>query len=359
MVEEILRYTNCWEDAEILLKALQPKPQSNILSVASAGDNSFALLTTQPKQVVCVDINAIQLHLTALKQACFRVLDYEKMLCFLGFLPVKNTQLRWSILQELKPVITDLDTWNFWQNNKKMIENGIIYEGKFEKYFRFFSQKLLIWIHSRKTIQALFSPKNQEEQILFYDKKWNNWRWRLIFRIFFSRYVMGKYGRDKSFFNEVKIPVADYIYQKTSTHFRNIIAQNNHLLHFILVGNFGEMLPFYAKPENFEIIKKNIDKMVLFKGKVEDALLFFDKFDCFNLSNIFEYMPDNVFLETAKKLSEMAENNASFAYWNLMVSRKMSQILPKNFQIDDTNCNLFRDTDKGFFYSQMILEHKV
>lgn len=355
MVKEILRYANCWEDAEILLAGLNIKPESNILSVASAGDNSFSLLTTQPKQIVCVDINTIQLHLTALKQACFRNLDYEKMMAFLGF---SNTEYRLDIFKELKQYINYPHTWDFWNEHQSLIKNGLIYQGKFEKYFHFFSKKLLPLIHSKKTINLLFSPKNIDEQILFYDKKWNNWQWKLIFSIFFSRYVMGKYGRDKSFFNEVKISVTDYIYQKTSNHFKNPRSQHNNLLHFILLGNFGSLLPHYIQPENFEIIKKNIEKMTLFQGKVEDAIPVFSKFQYFNLSNIFEYMSDNIFIETAQKLAQGSENEAYFLYWNLMVPRIMSDILPEYFEGNVTMNAKLSTQDKGFFYNQVILDYK-
>ncbi|MBX9450241.1 MAG: BtaA family protein [Taibaiella sp.] len=46
---DFIRYANCWEDADILLKGLHPAKGSSILSIGSAGDNSFSLLSTQPR----------------------------------------------------------------------------------------------------------------------------------------------------------------------------------------------------------------------------------------------------------------------------------------------------------------------
>ena len=43
---DLIRYANCWEDADVLLDALQPKPGDRILSIASAGDNSLSLLAS-------------------------------------------------------------------------------------------------------------------------------------------------------------------------------------------------------------------------------------------------------------------------------------------------------------------------
>lgn len=81
----IIRYANCWEDPKVLLQGLAPKRSSKILSIASAGDNSFSLLVTNPELVVAVDVNLTQLYLVELKKAAIRSLDYEDILVFLGF----------------------------------------------------------------------------------------------------------------------------------------------------------------------------------------------------------------------------------------------------------------------------------
>ncbi|TAH28591.1 MAG: DUF3419 family protein [Cytophagales bacterium] len=152
--------------------------------------------------------------------------------------------------------------------------------------------------------------------------------------------------------------VADDIYQKTSKHFKNILSQQNYLLHFILLGDFGELLPHYVRPENYEKIKKNIDKMTLLQGKVEEAIPIFGQFQYFNLSNIFEYMPDDIFIETAQKLAQGSENEAHLVYWNLMVPRSMSTILPQYFQNNTTINEKLSTQDKGFFYNQVVIDVK-
>ncbi len=39
-----LRYAQCWEDADVLVAGLAVRPGDTVLSVASAGDNTLALL---------------------------------------------------------------------------------------------------------------------------------------------------------------------------------------------------------------------------------------------------------------------------------------------------------------------------
>ena len=60
---DIIRYANCWEDADILLAGLSPASGSKVLSIGSAGDNSFSFLVTDPELVAAVDINPTQLFL--------------------------------------------------------------------------------------------------------------------------------------------------------------------------------------------------------------------------------------------------------------------------------------------------------
>ena len=47
-----VRYAQCWEDADILVEALDVQPDDVVLSIASAGDNALALLSRGPARVV-------------------------------------------------------------------------------------------------------------------------------------------------------------------------------------------------------------------------------------------------------------------------------------------------------------------
>ena len=41
----VLRYAQCWEDADVLLAGLDVQPGDTCISIASAGDNSLSLLS--------------------------------------------------------------------------------------------------------------------------------------------------------------------------------------------------------------------------------------------------------------------------------------------------------------------------
>lgn len=339
--KNIIRYANCWEDADLLLSSLSIQRGDKVLSVGSGGDNSFALLSNAPSLVVAIDINPIQLHVIELKKAAIKTLNYTTFLEFLGF---RESKRRKEIYSQLVHVLPN-KTKDFWDRSFKQIEKGVIYSGKFEKYFRFFARFIVPLIHSKKTIDRLFKKKSAQEQRIFYNEVWENKRWKWLFKIFFSRFIMGKFGRDPSFFNEVKIPVAEYIFDKSKNHLSSTEAQSNYFLYFILTGHFGENLPYYAREENFESIKRNIDSLKTELNTVENVDIVTTGYNKFNLSNIFEYLNMDEFKAIAEKLTANSDSQSRFAYWNLMVNRDMTEISGKVEKISSDNFK-----DKGFFY---------
>ena len=344
-----IRYANCWEDADLLLSGLEIQEGDKVLSIGSAGDNSFSLLTGSPELVVAVDINPIQLHLIELKKAAFKALDYQEFLAFLGFSSCEN---RLDLFRKVA-LFLNSDLKKFWAKRFDEIEAGIIYQGKFENYFKIFKDKVLPFVHGKKKIDLLFEEKDSQEQVKYFSKKWNSLRWRSLFKVFFSKFVMGKLGRDPKFLEEVEVPVSEFILRQAKGHLQSEYCQKNYFLDFILRGKFNIALPHYAREENYLLIKENIDKLVVLEGYASDAFSQYQGFNKFNLSNIFEYMNVNTFKEVVNQLVEEGVSGAKYAYWNLMVARNMTSAQPNLTQVD-----LGAYNDNGFFYSNFHINQK-
>ncbi|MFN3404533.1 MAG: DUF3419 family protein [Cytophagaceae bacterium] len=351
---DFIRYANCWEDPEVLLSGLGNLEGSRVLSVGSGGDNSFALLTGNPEYIIAADISEPQLHLIELKKQAIKLLDQTECLELLGFIESKN---RFRVWNKIKSELSQ-DSRDYWDKNESQIGKGLIYSGKFERYFLFFSNYILPLIHSEKRINQLFEIKPEALQEKFYKEHWNNRRWRFLFRIFFSEFVMGKFGRDPEFLREVKVPVSTYIYMKAERHLKSAYCQNNPFLRFILTGKFSPLLPFYLREENFYKIKACIDRIFVQKGAVQD-LLEKHNFNRFNLSNIFEYIDKDSFTRLSEAFIRHSEKNSRFTYWNLMVPRRMSGIYPDKLEYHKELCQQLGKKDFGFFYNQFVSESKT
>ncbi len=350
---DLIRYANCWEDADILVEGLQCRPGQKILSIASGGDNSLALLTTKPELIFAVDLSPAQLYLVELKMLAIRHLDDHDLLAFLGFRP---SEKRLAVYQSLRSALS-AQAKAFWDSQTDSIKDGVIHSGKFERYFKVFREYVLPFIHSRSVTRRLLEAKSAERQVQFYENEWNTFSWKSLFRVFFSRFVMGRYGRDPQFLNEVKVPVSEFIFKKAQDELSNVKCQSNTFLRFILLGETGENLPFYLRPENLPIIRENLEVVRLHHGPLQDGFQH-DTFDRFNLSNIFEYMPASVFEELVIQLHKGSNPDARFAYWNLMVPRFLPHVLPEIFQADLEISNQLSKFDKGFFYRHFLVDQK-
>lgn len=347
---DFIRYSNCWEDADVLLKGLNPREGSRIISIASGGDNSFALLSSNPEKVVTIDISEVQLFLCELKKAAFQHLEYEEVLAFTG---ITNSRKRLYTYGKISPSLSS-GARHWWDNHLTLIEKGIVHIGKFERYFTFFRKWILPLIHSRKNNLELFKPKSQEEQTLFYDKKWNTWRWKLFFKMFFSEYVMGKFGRDPEFMKHVTVPVSTFIYDKAAKHLQTVDCQSNYLLQYIHLGCFDTTLPFYLRKENFSSIKSNLKQLEFRKENLLDELKG-NNFTHLNLSNIFEYISTEEFKNSALYFHQHLPKGSKLFYWNLMCPRSFAEVNPEKFILHKTS----EIPDMGFFYLRSILEETI
>ena len=82
-----VRYAQCWEDADILVDALDVRPDDVCLSIASAGDNVLALLSRGPARVVALDLSPAQLACLELRVAAYRELEHAELLELIGSTP--------------------------------------------------------------------------------------------------------------------------------------------------------------------------------------------------------------------------------------------------------------------------------
>ncbi|MFI5368936.1 MAG: DUF3419 family protein, partial [Spirochaetia bacterium] len=195
-----IRYAQCWEDADVLLAALQPGPGKHCLSIASAGDNTLALLSRHPESVLALDLSPAQIACLELRVAAYRALQHDELLALVGSI---ESGARPRFYQACRKHLS-AEVLVFWDERPDLIAAGIGSVGKFEHYFKLFRERVLALVHPSDRIQELLRPKSVQERRSFYDNRWDNFRWRLMFRVFFSRKVMGLLGRDPEFFRYVE-----------------------------------------------------------------------------------------------------------------------------------------------------------
>lgn len=346
-----VRYANVWEDADVLCDALQPAPGRRVLSIASAGDNAFAL-AAEGAHVVAVDLSPAQLALVELKRAAVLGLDHDALLRFLG---VRHDADRLVTYRRLAPALPE-PTRAFWDDRLDEIHRGVVHTGKFERYFELFRRRVVPFFHSRRTVDRLLAEKSLEERERFYAEEWDTWRWRALFRLFFSRRVMGRMGRDPEFFRYVQGDVAARILQRARHAFTALPTHDNPYLRFIFTGTFGETLPRYLEPGRFGALRAGMARLEIVAGAVDAIARERGPFDGYNLSDVFEYVNAPLAGRMYEELIRSARPGARLAYWNMLVPRRRPEKLADRVRSLDAIAGALHARDRAFFYSAFVLE---
>jgi S-adenosylmethionine-diacylglycerol 3-amino-3-carboxypropyl transferase len=349
-----IRYAQCWEDADVLLAALDVRPGDTCVSIASAGDNTLALLTRQPGRVVALDLSAAQLACLELRVAGFRALQHSELLELLGSLPSSRRRALYGRCRaHLAPAVRA-----FWDARPQAIDSGIGSAGKFERYLALFRERMLPLVHGRADVARLLAGGTGAQRRAFYARRWDTWRWRLLFHVFFSRTLMGRLGRDPSCFSYVEGSVAGRILERTRFALTELDPAENPYVGWILTGRHPHALPLALRPEHFETIRANLDRLEWRQESLELYLARADSASCdrYNLSDIFEYMAPNRYHAVLRQLARAGRPGARLVYWNMLVPRQCPTELAHLLRSRaDLAARLHRE-DKAFFYRALVVE---
>jgi S-adenosylmethionine-diacylglycerol 3-amino-3-carboxypropyl transferase len=352
-----LRYAQCWEDADVLVAGLAVRPGDTVLSVASAGDNTLALLAQGAGRVIAADMNPVQLAALALRVAAYQVLSHDELLELVGSRPSAR---RAALYARCRPALA-AGVRAYWDGQPEAVAMGIGAAGKFERYFQLFRQYVLPLVHGRRDVAALLAPKSAAERAAFYDARWDTRRWRWLFRAFFSEWVLGRLGRDPSFFAYVERDVPSHLLARTRHALATLDPSRNPYVQWILTGEHPTALPLALRAEWFGPIREALPRLELVCAPVEGVLAGgrVDRVDRFNLSNIFEYMGPEQHRAVLAQLLAASAPGTRLACWNLFVPRRGAAAFPERLRALDAEAARLFAADQAFFYSAFVLEEVV
>jgi len=356
-VFERLLFSTSWEDPLMDLEAFKiRKDRDVILSITSGGDKVLCLLAECPKKVIALDMNATQTALLELKMAGIRGLDHGAYLELLGVRPSNRIpRLYESIRAFLSP-----EAAGYWDANQPILHKGVLTQGRFEKYFSLFRAFLKL-IEGDRRIQAFFTFDRLEDQRNHYFKKWNTTAWKLFFKVFFSRLVLGSLGLDKEFFKYVE--EKDFgrnFYAKAQHAFTDLPLKTNYFMAQILLGRYlnEEEVPAYLKKKNFELLRGNLDRIEI---HLDEAERFFstlpdNSIDKFDFTNIFEWIDEETFERLLREAVRIATPGAVMTYRNTLVPRSHPPSLDPVIESDRALAKGLLFEDRSFFYSGFVVE---
>lgn len=365
-VFEKLVFAQSWEDPELDIEALQIVPSDHVLVVTSGGCNVLSLLTTGPRELIAIDMNPAQGWLLELKLAGIRTLSHDEFLRLLGVRFVEepnpnhytSTEVYGKLRGHLSP-----SARSFWDRNLKMISRGVLQSGRYEQYLRVF-RTLLRLIKGGPTVRELMN-QSLDRQLDFYQTRWDRAAWRLFFRVFFSRQVLGWRGLDPEFFKYVDgVGSFGEHWRQLAEHvLTDLPIRDNYFVAQICFGSYlnRQAVPRYLHPRYFETLKEYASRVLIVTEELEKFLLKSDSehIDKFALSNVFEWVDERTFHQLLLQIWRVGTPGARLCYRNLLVHRERQESLEGQLRSHRKKARQLLWHDRSFVYSNFVIEEVI
>jgi S-adenosylmethionine-diacylglycerol 3-amino-3-carboxypropyl transferase len=286
--------------------------------------------------------------------AALKRLQYDDFLQFLG---VRKSSRRPDLFKTLKGHLTPA-TRAFWETRPQLIQEGFLGRGRYEKFIALF-RSLLRALQGRKRIEGVFASDSLQQQRNYFERAWNTRRWRSIFKVFFSKQVLGRRGLSADYFqfDDGSTSFAESFLGRTRHALTELPVRDNYFLSQYFLGRYLDeaYMPAYLLERNFEVIAGRIDRVRIFTGDMKHWLA--DQpaasFDCFALSNICELMDHQDTLKTFQEVVRTARPGARMSFRNLMINRTVPDQLSDTILRDNALSTALKTNDRSFVYSRV------
>ncbi|MBN2620007.1 DUF3419 family protein [candidate division WOR-3 bacterium] len=350
-----IQYSNCWEDAEIVIKALDIKPGGIYLSIASAGDNTLSMLAHNPAVVLAVDKNPAQLACLDLRRAAIKHFSYEDTLSFLGII---GSASRPGMYKKIRSSLSCYAR-QFWDQHSADIDCGIIHAGQTEKNFKCFRKFVLPLAMSSSDQKRLLQDMPITERVQLCNSILNKPRYAYVIRTVFSRMFIRQFriGAYSTFYTPGNGILADIIMERIKKGFSCSRAHGNPYVTYIMTGNYTGALPYYLQRDIFARIKKNLGKLRLFSGTVHDAMTALPsyRFNGYNFSDIFEYMSAHAIQTCVEQCVHTAAHGARLVYWNTLKKNDITREASGRVRECQRLARELFTLNKSFLYDSLVV----
>jgi S-adenosylmethionine-diacylglycerol 3-amino-3-carboxypropyl transferase len=306
-----------WEDPEMDRQAFELRPEHTVISITSAGCNPLNFLCQNPRRLICVDSNPAQTAVLELKLAAIATLDHETF--FDIFAARRPARISAVYRSKLRPLISARAA-AFWDDNIWMVHRGLYRFGKMGLAARIVRMVLPVIGLSRARVDQFFDLRSLDEQREWYEKYARDRLWGPVTRwLCESRWFMYLCGVHPRQFNLVdgRHGMYDYVRERIEYALTRVPIYDNYFLSVTGTGRFrGERVPPYLLAENFETLRRNLDRVLVVNGWLGP---FLDtqpagSIDRFNLLDIFDWMTPEVFEGTLKSVLRAAAPGARLIY---------------------------------------------
>ncbi len=349
-----LLFAMSWEDPLSDRRALAIEPGNKVTTISSGGCNTLTLLLDNPAKIYAVDINASQSYLLELKIAAVRHLEHEELLAFLGLAPSES---RLRVFESLAGDLT-AEALAYWKRKADAVQQGVVRTGRYESFIRKFISFLGV-VQGKGRIENFFRCASVEDQRVYFEKVWNTFQWRLLFKLAFNKRMLAKRGLTADYFkfDDGSSSFAESFFRRSRHAMCEIPIATNYFLAQYLRGSYWsrDAMPDYLRKENLAIVRDRLDRIEVITcdaqgwfGKQADSST-----DAFSLSNICELMSPDEAGRLFTEVARTARTGARICFRNLIVPRGVPEELSAKIELQEELSRELLTHDRSFVYSRV------
>ncbi len=351
---ETVNYSSCNEDSRSEIKSLRISEKDRILCITGSGARSLDLLTKKPGEIVSIDFNPCQNYLLELKMKAIKFLDYENFLEFSGVRPSVKRREYYEIIRNS----LEQDLRSFWDRNIAVIEKGIIYQGRWERYFRLLSK--MVGLVRPQLREELFTCKSIEEQANIWMNRWNNTLWRVFLKLislrFTWKYIFGDPGFYRNIANDFSI--YKYLQERLVWGFSHLKASESPFLNLLFFGQFkpGGALPPHLQRGNYQTMRDHQDRISIVTESLIDYIWQHPEgsFDKYSLSDFSSYTNTGEYEKIWKGIIKTSKNGALVCERQFLVKRELPAEVMAFLKRKEELEKELESTDNSIFYTFVI-----
>jgi S-adenosylmethionine-diacylglycerol 3-amino-3-carboxypropyl transferase len=197
--------------------------------------------------------------------AAMATFPYEQYVSFLGLRRGSNR------IQQLKSLPSNIG--ELWLNYEKMIEDGILYAGRWERYYQSIGR--FAGLIRGNPIRTLFEFDDLDKQQVFVHEVWDRTWWKCLFVMFCSPFLSRILFKDPAFYAYVssEISVGRYIFENMVRILNKYLARKNFMLSLIFRGQLpDEDLPPYLVLDSVNTICQHLNRIQVHTANLLDFL---------------------------------------------------------------------------------------
>ena len=303
-----LNFSSSNEDGETELAALSGAKR--ILCLTGSGTRPLDMLLSGAHEVIALDVNPTQNALLHLKVAGIKSLDHGEFLSFLGLGERRSginfyEQLRHRLSPEMR---------EYWDQNRKLVESGVWYAGKWERLLRWNAFALKFF--RGKAIRELMAASSVDEQARIWRHQFNDSRLRATIEMIGRRWVWKWIMREPA---GNFLPDSRAVGERLSNAFeqasRTYLFRTSDFATLILRGSLQPdgALPIHLRPENYRIVNERLSRLRIVQGDISNLnVLPISDVDGFSLSDFGSYCGPQVYAACWSGIIGVATPGAKF-----------------------------------------------